>query len=150
MFVSLTRLRLRRLWFVPGFVRHALPSFRQAQTAPGFQDGSVLRDRRLTFWTMTAWKDLESMRAYMLSGAHQKAMPLFANWCDEGSVVHWEAAGPALPTWPEAEHRMRTQGRASKLRHPSPNHADLTFSPARTTTSAPMPRAARFAQETSA
>ncbi|MHB8284873.1 MAG: DUF3291 domain-containing protein [Caulobacteraceae bacterium] len=149
MFVSLTRLRLRRLWFVPGFIRHAGPAFRQAQAAPGFRDGSVLRDRQLTFWTMTAWNDAESMRAYMLSGAHQKAMPRFANWCDEGSVAHWEEAGGALPSWPEAERRMRAQGRPSKLRYPSPNHADLSFRPARTTTSAPMPRAARLAESAS-
>ena len=149
MFVSLTRLRLRRLWFVPGFVRHALPSFRQAQAAPGFLDGSVLRDRRLTFWTMTAWDDMESMRAYMLSGAHQKAMPHFAGWCDEASVVHWEEDGPALPSWTQAELRMRTQGRASKVRYPSANHADLSFSPARTTTSAPMPRTGSVAETAS-
>jgi hypothetical protein len=29
------------------------------------------------------------MRAFMLSGAHQRAMPKLFNWCDEASVVHW-------------------------------------------------------------
>jgi hypothetical protein len=134
---------------VPAFAWRAVPAFRQAQTAPGFRDGSVLRDRRLTFWTMTAWDDMDSMRAYMLSGAHQKAMPHFANWCDEASVAHWEEDGPTLPSWPEAERRMRAQGRASKIRYPNPNHADLSFSPARTTTSAPMPRTGPVAETAS-
>jgi hypothetical protein len=146
----LTRLRLRRFWFAPGFARHAVPAFRQAQAAPGFRDGSVLRDRRLTFWTMTAWDDADSMRAYMLSGAHQKAMPHFAGWCDEASVAHWEEDGPALPTWPEAERRMRAQGRPSKVRYPGPKHADLNFDPARTNTSAPMPRTRPVAEKASA
>jgi hypothetical protein len=148
-FVSLTRARIRRPWFALGFAWYAMRAFRQAQAAAGFQAGAVLRDRRLTFWTLTAWDDMESMRAYMLSGAHQKAMPRFAGWCDEASVAHWEEVGPALPTWPEAERRMRAQGRASKIRHPGPNHADLTFSPARTTSSAPIPRMGPLAERAS-
>ncbi len=149
MFVSLTRARIRRPWFALGFAWYAMRAFRQAQAAPGFRNGSVLRDRRLTFWTLTAWDDMESMRAYMLSGAHQNAMPRFAGWCDEASVAHWEADGAHLPAWPEAEQRMRAQGRPSKIRHPSPNHADLTFSPARTTSSAPIPRMGPLAERAS-
>jgi hypothetical protein len=139
--VSVTRARIRRVWFVPGFARHAIPAFVQAQRAPGFLGGSVLRDRDWTFWTLTMWDGLESMRAYMLSGPHRASMPRFVDWCDEASVVHWEQDDPVLPAWPEAERRMRAEGRASKLRRPSPRHATLDFRPARTTASSPMPAA---------
>lgn len=139
LFVSITRARIRRPWHLPGFALHAVRAFRQAQRAPGFQGGSVLRDRDLTFWTMTAWEGVESMRTYMLADPHRASMPRFALWCDEASIVHWEQDDPALPTWAEAERRMRMEGRASKLLYPSPRHADLSFRPARMTESASMP-----------
>lgn len=132
-FVSVTRLRLRSIRFLPGFAWHARRTLAQVRAAPGFRGGSLLADRRWAFWTLTAWDSPEAMRAYMTTGSHRASMPRFAGWCDEGSVVHWEQDGDALPGWAEAERRMRSEGRPSKLRNPSPHHADLSFSPARTT-----------------
>jgi len=87
----------------------------------------VLTDRDWTFWTMTAWESNETMRAFMNSGAHKKAMPRLLNWCDEASVAHWTQPDAALPSWEEADRRMRETGRSSKVFHPSPHHADLTY-----------------------
>ena len=140
-FVSVTRARVRRPWFMPGFAFYAIRSFNQASRAPGFRGGGVLPDRKLTFWTLTTWDGEQSMRAYMTSGSHRAAMPRFANWCDEASVAHWEQDDPALPDWAEVERRMRAQGRPSKLRHPSPDHAALTFPAARSSGGAAIPRA---------
>ena len=125
-FISVTRLRLRSIRFLPGFVPHAVRSRTQAACAPGFQGGALLMDR-LAFWTLTGWDARESMRAYMRAGPHRTAMPRLAGWCDEASVVHWEQDGEALPAWPEAVRRMREEGRPSPVRHPSAEHADLTF-----------------------
>jgi hypothetical protein len=130
-FVSLTRLRLRSVRYLPLFAVHTTRSLRQVRRAPGFATGALLPDRRWTFWTMTAWNTQESMRQYMLSGAHKQAMPHLLDWCDEASVTHWEQPELALPSWSEADQRMRTSGRASKVRHPSPHHADLSFAPPR-------------------
>ena len=88
-FVSLTRLRIRALWFMLGFAFHALRSNRQVRSTPGFLGGSLLLDRKRTFWTMTAWDSEEAMRAYRTSGAHKAAMPTLSHWCDEASVAHW-------------------------------------------------------------
>ena len=126
-FISVTRLRVRKLRYLPGFVAHALRTRRQAARSTGFRGGSLLADRRFTFWTLTAWDDQASMRAYMTAGDHRTAMPHLLEWCDEASVVHWDQAEDALPTWPEADRRMRAEGRASKVRHPGPAHADLSF-----------------------
>jgi len=126
-FVSLTRLRIRSVRFLPIFVLHTLRSLHQVKRSPGFQTGALLPDRNWTFWTMTAWDSQQSMRAYMTSGPHQRAMPHLLNWCDEASVAHWEQPTPTLPPWTEADQRMREQGRASKVRHPSPHHANLTY-----------------------
>lgn len=135
--ISLTRLRLRSWRFAPGFAWYASRSARQAQTAAGYIHGAALADRRLTFWTVTAWTDEAAMRAYMLAGDHRSAMPKLAHWCDEASVAHWEA--PGLPDWYEADRRMRASGRASKLRHPSPGHAVLAYDPPRTTRGGRLP-----------
>ena len=140
-FVSVTRLRVRSIRFLPSFAMDAYRSRRQASSAKGFQDGAVLADRRWTFWTMTVWDTQESMRQYILSGAHGAAMRKLMDWCDEASLVHWDQTDSTLPTWPEAERRMRASGRVSKVRHPSPDHAEMRFLPPRLTGSARMRRA---------
>jgi hypothetical protein len=89
--------------------------------------GSLLADRRLTFWTLTAWASEEDMRRYMMAGAHKKAMPHLMNWCDEACVAHWTQDEDTLPSWVEADRRMRAEGRVSKVNHPSPHHADLSY-----------------------
>ena len=82
---------------------------------------------------MTAWASQESMRQYMLSGAHKSAMPHLLDWCDEASVAHWSQDEAELPAWTEADRRMRETGRASKVRHPSAEHAALKYRAPRTT-----------------
>lgn len=126
-FISVTRLRIRSARFLPLFGWHTMRSLRQVRRAAGFCDGSVLADRAFTFWTMTAWNDQADMRRYMTSGPHRAAMPRLIQWCDEASVAHWTQDEDALPSWAEADRRMRGEGRASKVRHPSPRHAALAY-----------------------
>jgi hypothetical protein len=126
-FLSLTRLKLRSIRFLPAFAIHTSRSLSQVKKAPGFLDGSLLPEKGWIFWTMTAWDSEESMRRFMTSGAHKKAMPRLLDWCDEASVAHWTQPDAALPTWKDAAERMRTTGRASKVRNPSPQHASLGF-----------------------
>ena len=142
-FVSVTRLRLRSVRFLPGFLLHALRAQRQVRQASGFLGGALLPDRRRTFWTMTVWDSADSMRSYMLSGAHKQAMPKLVHWCDEASVAHWEQGDPVMPDWREAENRMRQTGRISKVRHPSADHAAMAFAPPRTAANAPIRPAPR-------
>ena len=133
-FVSLTRLRIRSFRFLPLFALYTFRSLRQVKKAPGFQTGALLADRSWTFWTMTAWDTQENMRQFMTSAAHKQAMPHLQHWCDEASVAQWTQPGAALPSWVEADQRMRQSGRISKVLHPGPHHADLTYRAPRTTT----------------
>lgn len=142
-FVSVTRLRIRSVRFLPGFLLDFFRTQRQVRHSPGFSGGSLLADRRWTFWTMTAWDNQESMRRYMTGGAHRTAMPHLLDWCDEASVVHWEQPDAALPPWTEADRRMRQTGRPSKVRNPSPQHASLSFPAPRTVTAGPIRPAVR-------
>jgi heme-degrading monooxygenase HmoA len=131
-FVSLTRLRVRSIRFMPFFAVHTTRSLRQVRKAHGFQTGALLPDRNWTFWTMTAWDDAESMRRFMTAGAHKIAMGHLMHWCDEASVAHWEQEGSLLPSWEEADRIMRASGRASKVNHPSAEHAGLNYRAPRT------------------
>jgi heme-degrading monooxygenase HmoA len=142
-FISITRLRLRSVRFLPFFAVYAQRSIQQVRRAEGFTGGSLLADRSWTFWTMTAWDSQESMRRYMASGAHGAAMPHLMDWCDEASVVHWVREEEGLPGWAEADRRMRESGRISKVRHPSPNHASLQYREPRMTTGGPIRPAAQ-------
>jgi hypothetical protein len=126
-FVSLTRLRIRSIRYLPFFVIATLRALRQVKKAPGFLTGALLPDRSWTFWTMTAWDERESMRRYMTKGAHRRAMPHLMRWCDEASVAHWDQEEAILPSWEEADRRMRAGGRISKVNKPSPDHAGLSY-----------------------
>jgi hypothetical protein len=126
-FISITRLRVRSLRFLPGFMLYTWRSLRQVRGSSGFEGGRLLTDRSWTFWTMTAWDSEASMRQFMTSGSHKLAMPRLLDWCDEASVVHWEQAEAALPSWDAADKRMRERGRPSKVRNPSLQHADLSY-----------------------
>jgi hypothetical protein len=123
-FVSVTRLRLGAARHLPAFAWHNAASALQLRRAPGFLGGYLSADvRRRTFWTVTAWTDLAAMRAYRNVGAHMRVMPRLLDWCDEASVAHWDQSGAELPDPDEALARMTRDGRISKVRHPSPDHA---------------------------
>jgi len=87
---------------------------------------------------MTAWDNQESMRRYMTAGSHKEAMSRLPDWCDEASVVHWDQTQAVLPSWTEADQRMRANGRVSKVRNPSPQHATLSYRAPRVTRGGPI------------
>jgi hypothetical protein len=79
----------------------------------------------LTFWTRTLWRDESTMRAFMLAGAHRRIMPRLLQWCDEAAVAHWVQDSPEPPSWQDAHRRLKEEGRASRVNHPSA--AQLAF-----------------------
>src|ERR1700738_2578967 len=121
-FISLTRLRVRSYRYLLQFVWQALKTARQAERASGFLGGRLWREARNTFWTITAWEDETSMRAYRNEGAHRKVMPRLLNWCDEAAVAHWSQETGDLPDWREAHQRLVNEGRSPRVNHPSPDH----------------------------
>jgi hypothetical protein len=120
--VSVTRLRLRSAWYFPAFVWHTIASNRQAKRADGCL-GVNLRRAGGAYWTLTLWRDVAAMRAFILSGSHRTAMPHLVNWCDEAAMARFDWAGDTLPSWDEAERQMSVNGKTSPVKHPSPAHA---------------------------
>lgn len=121
-FVSITRLRVRRWYFMPAFLIDALRSFLQAKKAPGNLDVTLMNDSHRAFWTRTLWTDERAMRGFMLGPPHRQIMTKLRNWCDEASVAHWVQDQPAPPSWREVYERMQREGRAVQVDHPSEDH----------------------------
>ena len=130
-FVSITRLRLRSWRFVPGLLWYAVRSRWQARSAPGNLVALTLREANHTFWTCTVWQGEDAMRTFMTSGAHRNAMPHLLEWCDEASVAHWHQDNPEPPAWSEVYRRLQSEGRQSKVRHPSSAHQRFEIAPPR-------------------
>jgi hypothetical protein len=128
--VSVTRLRLRSILFLPRFAWLNERAVRQIVKAPGFREGRLLLDANLVLWTITSWDSEAAMRSFRDQGAHRASMPKLAAWCDEASVAEF-ADRAGFPTWDEAHVQMVSSGRASRVRHPSLSHAALKFPPVR-------------------
>src|SRR3954465_6559987 len=127
--ISITRLRVRRWWFLPPFFIEALGSAKQAASADGNLHAALLRDRHNTFWTSTSWTSETAMKAFMHAPPHGPAMRKLLEWCDEASLVHWTQDDPDLPAWDEAHVRIECDGRTSKVNHPSAAHTAHTYPP---------------------
>ncbi len=121
--VSVTRLRIRRIHYLPAFFFHFFRSQQQLRHSDGFIGGYTALGKGRVFWTVTAWRDAKAMRAFRRAGAHVKAMPKLLDWCDEASVATLENPGefPLEPA--EAARRLRLDGRISKVGTPSPAQA---------------------------
>ena len=129
-FISVTRLRLRSPRYLPFFAWYTFRSFQQIRRAPGFLNGAFIREPKLGFWTVSAWRDQAAMRHYRNHDAHRRAMPKLLDWCDEASIAHWEQADATLPTADEALAQMVAQNHLSKVRNPSAAHAAKRIAPA--------------------
>jgi heme-degrading monooxygenase HmoA len=119
-FVSVTRLQLRSLLYLPMFIPYSLASIRQARRAPGFLSGWTGYEPLRGFWTVTVWDSLASMHAFRNSGAHRRAMPRLLDWCDEAAYTHWQQEDARLPGAEEARATLVRDGRPSKVHRPSP------------------------------
>jgi len=131
MFVSVTRLRVRRLIDLPQFLWKTQFAKGQATKAPGFLGGRLLVDAHRVYWTLTAWESERAMKAYRGSGAHAGVMPRLVEWCDEAAYTHWESPDATVPDWPEAYDRLVSSGKLSRVAHPSPAHEARQFAPPR-------------------
>jgi heme-degrading monooxygenase HmoA len=127
MVISVTRLKLRSIRFLPAFLWNNRFVLQSITKAPGFRRGKTLVDAGQVYWTMTVWNDVASMRSFRSSGAHAQAMPKLANWASESAFVHWESERDQLPEWQEAHRRLTEKGRPSPLKKPSKEHNERRF-----------------------
>jgi len=104
-----------------------------AERSPGFvwrlktDEGNATALRPFgpdTLVNLTAWRDLESLRAYVYRSAHGEIMQRRQEWFlapDQVSTVLWWAASGERPTLDEAKARLKL------LRAAGPSRAAFTF-----------------------
>jgi quinol monooxygenase YgiN len=117
--VSVTRLRLRSARHLLPFMWWAFRSQKQAARNPGCLAVDARKTRGLTFWTRSIWRDEAALKSYMVGEPHRKAMPKLYGWCDEAAIGRWKSDSATLPGWEEAEQRIVTDGRLSRVKAPS-------------------------------
>jgi len=92
MFVSVTRLRVRRFIDLPVFLWKTQLAKRQVIRVPGFLGGKTSGGWASHVLDLTVWESDRAMKAYRGSGAHSGVMPRLVEWCDEAAYTHWESA----------------------------------------------------------
>ncbi len=98
MIISITGLRPKSILHSIPFWFRAIPSFNQAKNTPGNKFCEVKRIQGIQH-TLTAWNDMETLRAFVSSGPHLKAVKSFRKIAT-GSTFHYES--DTIPTWEEA------------------------------------------------
>lgn len=126
--ISVTRLRLRSLDYLPNFIEYADLAYNQAKQDPGNIHTITRSQTETAYWTLTAWDNEASMKTYMMADAHHEAMPKLVEWSDEASFVHSNQDSSELPSWDIAEQRMTEHGKFGLLKYPSEAHLQNQFS----------------------
>lgn len=106
--VMASRLEVRSLRHVPGFMRASLVLLRQARAADGAHGVSLKAEPfKRTFWTLSAWRDKQALHAYSSAEPHKSVMRGKRAVMRDSTFVFWEARAGDLPVdWPEAERRI--------------------------------------------
>lgn len=108
MIITITSLRLRRLFGYFPLTYTALGIVRQIRKQPGY-----IRMKNTGFgylhYTLSAWESEAAAKAFAHSGAHAAAMRQAAKLATEIRVLTY--AAEALPGWAEAKRRIASEGR---------------------------------------
>jgi hypothetical protein len=108
MIVTVTSIRLRHWWQYFRLTWNAMFIVKQARGHAGF-----LRLRNTGFgylhFTVSAWKDEESMRAFARSGAHQKSMRVSRELATELRTYSYPS--DRLPDWKTAKALLFEKGK---------------------------------------
>jgi quinol monooxygenase YgiN len=106
-YISITGLRIERLWNLPTFWAHATRSMAQARAAAG-NISAEARTIGGVHHTLSVWTDRDAMRAYLATGPHREAMRVFPRIAT-GMVAGYFA--PHAPDWSEVHAIWLERGR---------------------------------------
>ncbi|CAJ1948367.1 unnamed protein product [Cylindrotheca closterium] len=109
-YISITGFTLKSIIYLPKFMSYSIPAEKQAAAAEGnlFTETTYIDG---ILHTLTAWKDKQSMRKYMLSGAHAKALKVsreIGEYSYGTKTYGYEAE--TIPNWKEARQIWEEKG----------------------------------------
>jgi hypothetical protein len=81
---------------------------KQAKQSNGMVDYAVKADfPKKHFWTLSIWKDRNSMRQFVIAEPHVTAMKKFEEWAGDGSAfADWISSSSSIE-WEEAMRRLQ-------------------------------------------
>ncbi|MFI7438839.1 DUF3291 domain-containing protein [Nonomuraea indica] len=109
--IMASRLEVRSLRQVPGFLMASMRLLRQARRAPGAL-GVALKTELLkrTFWTVSAWTDKAAVHAYAATEPHRTTMRRKRAVMRESTFLFWQVPADQLPiAWDEVQRRILQQ-----------------------------------------
>jgi hypothetical protein len=103
-----TFLPLKGWRYMISFQLMTLKVLKQAKQSYGIVDYAVKADfPKKHFWTLSIWKDMDSIRQFVMTEPHITAMKKFEEWAGEGSAfVDWTSARSSID-WEEAMTRLQ-------------------------------------------
>ncbi len=107
-YVSITGLQLKSVWSYPLFTWHAVRSMIQAKKA----DGNISADARKingVYHTLSVWRDEDSMRNFLRSGTHKKAMGDFRKIA---SGKNFGYITDTIPNWSDVHQLWQEKSKA--------------------------------------
>ena len=128
-FISVTRLRVKSLFFLFSFIKANEASVIELKSSSGLLKGKELIDKKLTFWTITLWEDEDSMKKFRGSLSHRNAMQHLPKWCNEASYHHWVQEENECQNWTSISDKLYSEGKLSKVRNPSNAQITNQFPP---------------------
>ena len=104
MTITITAVRLRRLWHFFPLTWHGFKITMQTRKSSGF---IKMKNTGMGYWhyTMTAWESEEAMKNFMRSGAHGQAMKDSAKLAT--TIGSYTYEGEDFPTWKEAKELVK-------------------------------------------
>jgi quinol monooxygenase YgiN len=111
-FVLASRLELRSVRTVPGFLRAALAVRRQVRRSEGALGVSLIaHPARKTFFTLSAWADQAALDDFVRTRPHLDVMTKFPPQMRGSTFVTWTMPGDELPVgWDVAKERIAAAG----------------------------------------
>jgi len=104
----LSYLPLKSYWRVLPFFFYTAQVVRQLASAQGMIGYSLLaRPLSKRFWTLSAWKNEEALRAFVQHAPHLSIMTALNPHMDQTKFVRWTVKGSDLPLrWDDALRRL--------------------------------------------
>jgi quinol monooxygenase YgiN len=105
----LSYLPLKTFRGLPIFFRFAVTVIKQMRAAPGAL-GFSLRAKVIArnFWTLSAWKDEQALRDFVVKLPHIEAMKALNPYMGPTNFTQWKVTGAALPLrWEDAMRRSQ-------------------------------------------
>ncbi|WP_103543944.1 DUF3291 domain-containing protein [Streptomyces sp. SM1] len=106
--IMASRLEVKSLLHVPGFLLKSLAAWRQVAKVQGSFGASLIADPfKGVFWTLSAWDGQESLYAYARTDPHKRIVEGLRPVMKVSHFVFWTAPVEDLPIgWADAKERL--------------------------------------------